>query len=78
MIDVNEFRKEIESLFKKLKFLYDLRGGFRLELEESKYSQNGIEILVPSKVRFVGFDLTLEEIDLTRELSLNIERLKHV
>lgn len=76
MIDVNEFRKEIESLFKKLKFRYDLRGGFKLELEESKYSQNGIEILVPSKVRFVGFDLILEEIDLTRELSLDIKSIE--
>ena len=42
MIDINEFKKEIESLFKKLKFRNDLRGGFKLELEESKYSQNGI------------------------------------
>ena len=76
MIDINEFKKEIESLFKKLKFRNDLRGGFKLELEESKYSQNGIEILVPSKVRFVGFDRILEEIDLTRELSLDIKSIE--
>ena len=76
MIDVNEFRKEIESLFNRLKFRNDLRGGFRLELEESKYSQNGIEILVPSKVRFVGFDETLEEIDLTIEPVPNISLIE--
>ena len=76
MIDANESRKEIESLFNRLKFRNDLRGGFRLELEESKYSQNGIEILVPSKIRFVGFDQTLEEIDLTRELSLNVKSIE--
>ena len=76
MIDANEFRKEIVSLFNRLKFRNDLRSGFKLELEESKYSQNGIEILVPSKVRFVGFDQTLEEIDLTRELSLNIKSIE--
>lgn len=76
MIDVNEFRKEIESLFKKLKFRNDLRVGFRLELEESKYSQNGIEILVPSKVRFVGFDRTLEEIDLTKEVTPSISLIE--
>lgn len=76
MIDVNEFRKEIESLFEKLKFRNDLRGGFKLELEESVYEQNGIEFLLPSKVRFVGFDQTLEEIDLTRELSLNIDSIE--
>ena len=76
MIDVNEFRKEIESLFKKLKFRYDLRGGFKLQLEESKYSQNGIEILVPSKVKLVGFDQTLEMIDLTKELSPDIKSIE--
>lgn len=76
MIDINEFKKEIESLFKKLKFRYDLRGGFKLELEESKYSQNGIEILVPSKVKLVGFDQTLEMIDLTRELSPDIKSIE--
>ena len=72
MIKINEFREEIESLFEKLKFRYDLRGGFRLQLEESVYEQNGIEILVPSKVRLVGFDQTLEEIDLTRMISPDI------
>lgn len=76
MINVNEFREEIKSLFEKLKFRYDLRGGFRLELEESVYEQNGIEILVPSKVRFVGFDRVLEEIDLTKELSLEIDSIE--
>ena len=76
MIDINEFRKEIESLFNKLKFRYDLRGGFKLQLEESKYSQNGIEILVPSKVKLVGFDQTLEMIDLTKELSPDIKSIE--
>ena len=76
MIDINEFRKEIESLFNKLKFRYDLRGGFRLELEESRYSWNGIEILVPSKIKLVGFDQTLEMIDLTKELSPNIDSIE--
>ena len=76
MINVNEFREEIVSLFNRLKFRNDLRGGFKLELEESKYSQNGIEILVPSKVRFVGFDQTLEEIDLTRMISPDISSIQ--
>lgn len=76
MIDINEFRKEIESLFKKLKFRYDLRGGFKLQLEESIYSQNGVEFSVPSKIKLVGFDQTLEEIDLTKELSPNIDSIE--
>lgn len=75
-MNINEFKKEIESLFKKLKFRNDLRGGFKLELEESKYSQNGIELLVPSKVKLVGFDQTLEAIDLTKELSPNIDSIE--
>ena len=76
MLDINEFRKEIESLFKKLKFRYDLRGGFKLQLEESLYSQNGVEFSVPSKIKLVGSDQTLEEIDLTKELSLNIDSIE--
>ena len=76
MIDINEFRKEIKSLFEKLKFRYDLRGGFKLQLEESIYSQNGVEFSVPSKIKLVGFDQTLEEIDLTKELSSNIDSIE--
>ena len=76
MIDINEFRKEIKSLFKKLKFRYDLRGGFKLQLEESIYSQNVVEFSVPSKIKLVGFDQTLEEIDLTKELSPNIDSIE--
>lgn len=76
MININEFRKEIKSLFEKLKFRYDLRGGFKLQLEESLYSQNGVEFSVPSKIKLVGFDQTLEEIDLTKELSLNIDSIE--
>ena len=76
MIDANEFRKEIESIFKRLKFRYDLRGGFKLELEESVYEQNGLEFLLPSKVRFVGFDRVLEEIDLTKEVTPNISLIE--
>lgn len=77
MININEFRKEIESLFKKLKFRYDLRGGFKLQLEESIYSQNGVEFSVPSKIKLVGFDQTLEEIDLKKELSPNIDSIEN-
>lgn len=76
MININEFREEIESLFERLKFRYDLRGGFKLELEESVYEQNGLEFLLPSKVRFVGFDRALEEIDLTKEVTPSISLIE--
>lgn len=38
-MNIIESRKEIESLFNKLKFRYDLRDGFKLQLEESVYEQ---------------------------------------
>lgn len=50
-MNIIEFRKEIESLFNKLKFRYDLRDGFKLQLEESVYEQNGIEFSLPTKVK---------------------------
>ena len=67
-----EFKKEIKSIFEKLQFRYDLRGGFKLQLEESVYEQNGIEFLLPTKVKLVGFDQTLEEIDLTKDSDIAI------
>ena len=76
MIKINEFKEEIESIFERLKFRYDLRGGFRLELEESVYEQNGLEFLLPSKVRFVGFDRVLEEIDLAKEVTPSISLIE--
>lgn len=75
-MNIIEFRKEIESLFDKLKFRYDLRDGFKLQLEESVYEQNSIEFSLPTKVRLVGFDQTLEEIDLTKDSDIvSIKRL---
>lgn len=50
-MNIIEFRKEIESLFNKLKFRYDLRDGFKLQLEESVYEQNGIEFSLPTKLK---------------------------
>lgn len=67
-----EFKKEIKSIFEKLQFRYDLRGGFKLQLEESVYEQNSIEFLLPTKVKLVGFDQTLEEIDLTKDSDIAI------
>ena len=75
-MNITEFKKEIESLFQKLKSRHDLRGGFYLQLEESEYEQNYVKFLLPTKVKFVGFDQTLEEIDLTKELSLDIDSIE--
>lgn len=76
MINIAEFKKEIKSLFEKLKFRYDLSGGFKLQLEETVYEQNGIEFTLPTKVKLVGFDRDLEVIDLTKELSLDVNSIK--
>lgn len=75
-MNIIEFKKEIKSLFEKLKFRHDLRGGFDLQLEETVYEQNYIKFSLPTKVKFVGFDRTLEEIDLTKELSLDVESIE--
>lgn len=75
-MNITEFKKEIESLFQKLKSRHDLRGGFYLQIEESEYEQNYVKFLLPTKVKFVGFDQTLEEIDLTKELSLDIDSIE--
>lgn len=75
-MNIVEFKKEIESLFEKLKFRHDLRGGFDLQLEESEYEQNYVKFSLPKKVKFVGFNRVLEEIDLTKELSLDVESIE--
>ena len=75
-MNIIEFRESIMTLFSKLISNYDLIEGFELRLEESVYEQNGIKFSVPVKISFLRFDQTLKEIDLTRELSLNIESIE--
>lgn len=75
-MNIIEFRESIMTLFSKLISNYDLSEGFELRLEESVYEQNGIKFSVPVKISFLRFDQTLKEIDLTRELSLNIESIE--
>ena len=50
-MNIIESRKEIESLFNKLKFRHDLRDGFKLQLEESVYEQNSIEFSLLTKAK---------------------------
>lgn len=75
-MNIIEFKKEIKSLFDKLKNDYDLSDEFDFKLEESAYEQLYCKVLIPKKVKFVGFDQTLEEIDLTKELSLDIDSIE--
>ena len=75
-MNIIEFKKEIKSLFDKLKNDYDLSDEFDFKLEESAYEQLYCNVLIPKKVKFVGFDQTLEEIDLTKELSLDIDSIE--
>ncbi len=76
MINIIEFKKEIKSLFEKLKDNYDLSDGFELRLEETVYEQNYIEFTLPTKVTLVGFDRDLEVIDLTKESSLDVNSIQ--
>lgn len=75
-MNITEFRESIMTLFQKLINNYDLSDGFELRLEESVYEQNGIKFSVPTKIRFLRFDQTLKEIDLTKELLLDIDSIE--
>ena len=76
MINAITLRKEIKSIFKKLESRYDLRGRFRLRLEETKYLYNDIETAIPSKVELVGFNKALETIDLSKESSIRTDLIE--
>lgn len=75
-MNITEFRESILTLFQKLISDYDLSEGFELRLEESVYEQNRIKFSVPAKIKFLRFDRVLEEIDLTKELSLDIDSIE--
>lgn len=75
-MNITEFRESILTLFQKLASNYDLSDGFELRLEESVYEQNSIKFSVPAKIKFLRFDRVLEEIDLTKELSLDIDSIE--
>ena len=75
-MNIIEFKKEIKSLFDKLKNDYDLSDEFDFKLEESAYEQNGIKFSIPAKISFLRFDQTLESIDLTKELSPEISSIE--
>ena len=76
-MNIIEFRESIITLFQKLISNYDLSEGFELRLEESVYEQNGIKFSVPAMIKFLRFDQTLEMIDLTKELSLDVASIEH-
>lgn len=75
-MNIIEFIESIMTLFQKLINNYDLSDGFELRLEESVYEQNGIKFSVPAKIKLLRFDRTLEEIDLTKELLLDINSIE--
>lgn len=75
-MNITEFRESIVTLFQKLISDYDLSEGFELRLEETAYEQNRIKFSVPAKIKFLRFDRVLEEIDLTKELSLDIDSIE--
>lgn len=75
-MNITEFRESIMTLFQKLISDYDLSEGFELRLEESVYEQNRIKFSVPARIKFLRFDRVLEVIDLTKELSLEIDSIE--
>lgn len=77
-MNIIEFRESIMTLFQNLINNYDLSDGFELRLEESVYEQNGIKFSVPAKIKLLRFDQTLKEIDLTKELLLDINSIERL
>ena len=76
-MNIIEFIESIMTLFQKLINDYDLSDGFELRLEKTAYEQNRIKFSVPAKIKLLRFDRTLEEIDLTKELSLDVASIEH-
>lgn len=67
-MNITEFKQDIELLFSEMKEKFDLEEDFDLVLEENELDQNGLQVSIPSKIKFVGFGYDLEVIDLTSEI----------
>ena len=67
-MNITEFKQDIELLFSEMKEKFDLGKDFELVLEENELEQNGLQVSIPSKIRFVGYGYDLEVIDLTSEI----------
>lgn len=74
--DIKEFKQEINILFDQLTEYYHLSDDRRFELVEKEYEQDGFKVSIPHKVRLSSRGQFIEVIDLTKELSVDIDSIE--
>lgn len=74
--DIKEFKQELNILFYQLTEYYHLSDDRKFELAEKEYEQDGFKVLIPHKVRLSSRDQFIEVIDLTKELSADIDSIE--
>lgn len=74
--DIIEFRQELKILFDQLIDYYHLGDDRRFELVEKEYEQDGFKVSIPHKVRLSSRGQFIEVIDLTKELSVDIDSIE--
>lgn len=74
--DIKEFRQELNILFDQLTEYYHLSDDHEFELAEKEYEQDGFKVSIPHKVRLSSRGQFIEVIDLTKELSADIDSIE--
>lgn len=74
--DIKEFKQELNILFDQLAEYYHLSDDRKFELLEKEYEQDGFKVLIPRKVRLSSRGRFIEVIDLTKELSVDIDSIE--
>ena len=74
--DIKEFKQELNILFDQLTEYYHLSDDRKFELVEQEYVQDGFKVSIPHKVRLSSRGQFIEVIDLTKELSIDIDSIE--
>ena len=74
--DIKEFKQELNILFDQLTEYYHLSDDRKFELVEKEYEQDGFKVSIPHKVRLSSRGRFIEVIDLTKELSVDIDSIE--
>ena len=74
--DIKEFRQELNILFDQLTEYYHISDDRKFELVEKEYEQDGFKVSIPHKVRLSSRGQFIEVIDLTKELSVDIDSIE--
>lgn len=75
--DIKEFKQELNILFDQLTEYYHLSDDRKFELVEEEHELfGGLKVLIPRKVRLSSRGRFIEVIDLTKELSVDIDSIE--